>query len=143
MGRGAIDLLTDVERLTQYLMHFIVISLCEVPASASHKISPRGHQNDTGAGRQRKLICMKHLLLLMSLGSLKRPEDTVFQHRSLRRPRPVSVPTMAWTVLLLGLLSYGSGQGKGFCIFGGHVKAGSQGDLDSNNTCVSPVACRG
>ena len=62
---------------------------------------------------------MKHLLLLMGLGHIKRPEDTTLQPRSLRRPRPVSVPTMAWTVLLLGLLAYGSGQGKGLCILGG------------------------
>ena len=70
-----------------------------------------------------------HLPVLMGLGHIKRPEDTTLPPRSLRKPRPVSFPTMAWTVLLLGLLAYGSGQGKGLCIFGVHIKAGSQGDL--------------
>ena len=34
------------------------------------------------------------------------------------RPHPVRVPTMAWTVLLLVLLAYGSGQGKDFASVG-------------------------
>ena len=34
----------------------------------------------------------------------------------------MSVPTMAWTVLLLGVLAYSSGQRKGLCILGGHTQ---------------------
>ena len=56
---------------------------------------------------------MKHLLLLMGPGGMKKPKDTTLQPRSLRRLHPVSVPTMAWTVLLLGVLAYSSGERKG------------------------------
>uniref|UniRef100_A0A671FG75 Immunoglobulin V-set domain-containing protein n=1 Tax=Rhinolophus ferrumequinum TaxID=59479 RepID=A0A671FG75_RHIFE len=52
---------------------------------------------------------MKYFHLFMGLAGMKRPQDSTFQPRSLRSTRPVSVPTMAWTVLLLGLLAYGSG----------------------------------
>ena len=45
----------------------------------------------------------------------------------------MSVPTMAWTVLLLGVLAYSAGQRKGLCILGGHDRAGSQGELVSHN----------
>uniref|UniRef100_A0A9L0JFD2 Immunoglobulin V-set domain-containing protein n=1 Tax=Equus asinus TaxID=9793 RepID=A0A9L0JFD2_EQUAS len=61
------------------------------------------------AGRERKLICMKHLLLLMGLRGMKRPRG---QHSPAQEPEEVtsgSVPTMAWTVLLLWLLTYSSG----------------------------------
>ena len=76
---------------------------------------------------------MKHLLLLMGPGGMKKPKDTTLQPRSLRKLHPVSVPTMAWTVLLLGVLAYSSGQRKGLCILGGQNKAGVQGDLVSHN----------
>ena len=79
----------------------------------------------------------------MGQGGIKKPEDTTLQPRSLRKPHPVSVPTMAWTVLLLGLLAYGSGQGKGLCILRGHVKAMSPGDLFFCDTRVSHVVFRG
>ena len=49
----------------------------------------------------------------------------------------MSVPTMAWTVLLLGLLAYGSGQEKGLYIFGGQIKGRSEADH------ISPVVFRG
>uniref|UniRef100_A0A8D1T030 Immunoglobulin V-set domain-containing protein n=1 Tax=Sus scrofa TaxID=9823 RepID=A0A8D1T030_PIG len=52
---------------------------------------------------------MKALPPLMALGGIKRPEGPTIQPRRLRRPRPRSVPTMAWTVLLIGLLAVGSG----------------------------------
>ena len=65
---------------------------------------------------------MKALPPLMALGGIKRPEGPTIQPRRLRRPRPRSVPTMAWTVLLIGLLAVGSGQGPGLCILGGHLR---------------------
>lgn len=102
--------------LTQWLSHQSLVSI-KVPAPASLKTFPRGHQGDPGVGRERKLICMKHLLLLTGLGGMKRPEDTTLQPRCLRRLCPVSVPIMAWAVLLFGLLAYGSGQRKGLWIF--------------------------
>ncbi|CAD7674153.1 unnamed protein product [Nyctereutes procyonoides] len=40
---------------------------------------------------------------------MKRSRDTPFHPRTLRRLQSVRVTTMAWTVLLLGLLAYGSG----------------------------------
>ena len=55
---------------------------------------------------------------------MKRPKDTTLQPRSLRRVHPMSVPTMAWTVLLLGVLAYSAGQRKGLCILGGHTQHG-------------------
>lgn len=66
---------------------------------------------------------MKALPPLMALGGIKRPEGPTIQPRRLRRPRPRSVPTMAWTVLLIGLLAVGSGQGPGLCILDGHLPA--------------------
>ena len=44
--------------------------------------------------------------------------DPHLQPRRLRRLHPARVPTMAWTLLLLGLLAYGSGQGPGLCTLG-------------------------
>ncbi|XP_045880293.1 uncharacterized protein LOC123953862 [Meles meles] len=46
---------------------------------------------------------------LMGQRGMKMPRDTILSPRSLRSLCPVRVPTMAWTVLLLGLLTYGSG----------------------------------
>ena len=57
-------------------------------------------------------------------GRYERPKDTTLQPRSLRRVHPMSVPTMAWMVLLLGVLAYSSGQRKGLCILGGHTQHG-------------------
>ena len=55
----------------------------------------------------------------------------------------MSIPTMAWTVLLLGVLAYSAGQRKGLCVLGGHSKAGSWGDLVShNNGRVFPLGFR-
>ena len=74
---------------------------------------------------------------------MKRPKDTTLQPRSLRKLHPVSVPTMAWIVLLLGVLAYSAGQRKGLCVLGGHDRAGSQWELVYHNkTCVFPVVFR-
>lgn len=55
----------------------------------------------------------------------------------------MSVPTMAWTVLLFGLLAYGSGQRKGLCILGGtKIQSPTVTVISHNNTCVSPVCSR-
>ena len=55
----------------------------------------------------------------------------------------MSVPTMAWTVLLLGVLAYSSGQRKGLCILGGHYRPGLQGNIGAhNNTRVFLIGFR-
>ena len=51
----------------------------------------------------------------------------------------MSVPTMAWTVLLLGVLAYSTGQRKGLCILGGQAQVEL---VSQNNACVFPVGFR-
>ena len=41
----------------------------------------------------------------------------------------MSIPTMAWTVLLLGVLACSSGQRKGLCILGDTTEQGLRGSL--------------
>ena len=56
----------------------------------------------------------------------------------------MSVPTMAWTVLLLGVLAYSAGQRKGLCILGDTTEQGLRGSLSLiyNKTCVFPASFR-
>ena len=86
-------------------------------------------------GREREEADLhKALAYSHRCGVMKRSWDTLLQPKSLWSPPPVRVPTMAWTVLLLGLLAYGSDQGNGLCICSGHRETGIHVTLVSHNS---------
>ena len=100
-----------------------VLGLWDVPASAPFKTSPRGHQVTLGRDWQEADL---HEGPAPTHGSGRHQKARGPHHPAQEAEEAASQEcphTMAWTVLLIGLLAVGSGQGPGLCILEGHLPA--------------------
>lgn len=98
--------------------------VCEAPAPASFRLSPRDISVTLGRDREEADL-HEAPSPPNGLGGVKRPQGHLPAAQEPEEATSCEGPTMAWMVLLLGVLAYSSGQGWGLCSLGGHESRAS------------------